>query len=508
MSGFLEIRHVSKSFYGVFALKDISFDIEKGSVHAVMGENGAGKSTLMKILGGVYQADKGEIFIRGEKQKLDSVQDARKAGISVIYQEFNLIPDLTVAENIFIIDTPKKTGLGLVDKKKQNENAKKLLESLKININPKVLVGNLSVSEKQMVEIAKALAHDSEIIIMDEPTAALNDDEVVSLCQMVRNLKEQGKTVIYISHRLKEVFDMADTVTVLRDGTYVATKPISELTENLIIKLMVGHEIDGSKARKSYVKREVVLKVKDLKKAGMFEDVSFELHKGEILGLAGLMGCGREEMLSALYGLIKADSGEIWMEGSRIQINSVKDAIHKGICFLTDDRKDSGILPLMSVQENMTMISIRNLRKKLGFYLRSQDELEQLNTMAGVMNIKYAEPSQKITFLSGGNQQKVLLGRNLLLQNKVFIMLEPTRGIDVGAKEEIYKLLRRLTQEGMGVLAVFSDMNELSQVCDRALVFWQGRITGEIEREEFNKEKILSYAAGKGRRKSCETVQV
>ena len=496
MSGFLEIKHVSKSFYGVPALKDISFTIAKGSVHAVMGENGAGKSTLMKILGGVYQADEGEVLICQKRQKLDNVQDAQKAGISVIYQEFNLIPDLTVAENIFIVNTPKKRGL--VDKRLRNEKAEELLKSLNIDINPRVLVKDLSVSKKQMVEIAKALSHDSEIIIMDEPTAALNDDEVVSLGRMIQHLKEQGKTVIYISHRLKEVFDMADTVTVLRDGTYVDTKPISELTENLIIKLMVGHEINGRKRRESHVRKEVVLKVRNLSKAGLFEDVSFDLHKGEILGAAGLMGCGREEMLSALYGLIKADSGQVWLDGEQIQIKSVKDALHKGICFLTDDRKESGIFPLMSVQENMTMISIRNLKKKLGFYLRAQDELAQLNTMTEIMNIKYSDPSQKISFLSGGNQQKVLLGRNLLLQNKVFIMLEPARGIDVGAKEEIYKFLHQLTEQGMGVLAVFSDMNELIQVCDRALVFWQGRITGDIKSEDFNKEKILSHAAGRG----------
>ena len=311
MDNFIQIRGVSKQFYGVYALKDISFDIAKGSVHAIMGENGAGKSTLMKILGGVYQADGGTISIDGTVRNIRNVQDSAACGISVIYQEFNLVPELTVAENIYISDVPKKTFLGIVEKKKRRAKAKEILDMLEIQVNPDEFVKNLSVSEKQMVEIAKALSRNAQIIIMDEPTAALNEEEVQKLEEIVGMLKRDGKTILYISHRLKEVFDMTDTVTVLRNGEYVDTRPTSELTEGEVIRLMVGHDVDYEAVRPSYVQEEVLLQVEDLTLKNVFESVSFELHKGEILGMAGLMGCGREEVLSAIYGLFGYDSGRI-----------------------------------------------------------------------------------------------------------------------------------------------------------------------------------------------------
>lgn len=497
MKDYIQIRHVNKQFYGVYALKDISFDIEKGSVHAIMGENGAGKSTLMKILGGVYQADSGQIIIDGQERRINTVHDATKCGISVIYQEFNLVPELTVAENIFISDIPKKTIFGIVEKKKRSEKAKELLDMLEIDVDPDEYVKNLSVSEKQMVEIAKSLSRNASIIIMDEPTAALNEEEVQKLQEIVAMLKKDGKTILYISHRLKEVFEMTDTITVLRNGEYVTTQPTAELTETDIIKLMVGHEIDNTTTRPCYARDEVALEVQDLSLSGVFQNITFSVRKGEILGVAGLMGCGREEVLSAVYGLLKYDSGSIRVEGKPVRFKNPRQAIEHGICFLTDDRKDAGILPLMSVEENITIMSIRSLQKKLGFYIRPSDENEQLRKMTDYMAIKYARPDQKISFLSGGNQQKVLLGRDLLLENKIFIMLEPTRGIDVGAKEEIYNLLYQLAQQGMAIIAVFSDMNELIRVCDRTIVFYEGRITGGLERKDFNKEKIMAFAAGK-----------
>jgi ABC-type sugar transport system ATPase subunit len=498
VGSFIQIRDICKKFYGVYALKNISFDIAKGSVHAIMGENGAGKSTLMKILGGVYQADGGSIIIDGKERNIRSVQDSSRCGISVIYQEFNLVPELTVAENIFISDIPKKTFLGIVEKRKRSANAAEILKMLEIDVDPDEFVKNLSVSEKQMVEIAKALSQNAEIIIMDEPTAALNDDEVQKLEEIVRMLKKDGKTILYISHRLKEVFDMTDTVTVLRNGEYVDTKPTKELTEADIIRLMVGHDVDQGSDRFGYATEEILLQVQDLTLKNVFDSVSFELKKGEILGMAGLMGCGREEVLSAIYGLFGYDSGKVLLEGKEVCFKNPREAIEHGVCFLTDDRKDAGIFPQMSVEENITIMSIRNLKKKWGFYIDPKDEAGQLQKMTRYMNIKYAKPEQKISYLSGGNQQKVLLGRDLLLDNKVFIMLEPTRGIDVGAREEIYNLLYQLAKEGMGIIAVFSDMNELIRVCDRAVVFCDGRITGSLTKEEFNKERILTYAAGKG----------
>lgn len=497
MKDYIQIRHVNKQFFGVYALKDISFDIEKGSVHAIMGENGAGKSTLMKILGGVYQADSGQIIIDGQERKINNVHDSTKCGISVIYQEFNLVPELTVAENIFISDIPKKTIFGIVEKKKRSAKTKELLDMLEIEVDPDEYVKNLSVSEKQMVEIAKSLSRNASIIIMDEPTAALNEEEVQKLQEIVEMLKKDGKTILYISHRLKEVFEMTDTITVLRNGEYVTTKPTAELNETDIIKLMVGHEIDNTITRPCYATDEIALEVQDLSLAGVFQNITFNVRKGEILGVAGLMGCGREELLSAVYGLLKYDSGSIRVGGKPVRFKNPRQAIEHGICFLTDDRKDAGILPLMSVEENVTIMSIRSLKKKLGFYIRPSDENEQLQKMTDYMSIKYARPDQKISFLSGGNQQKVLLGRDLLLENKIFIMLEPTRGIDVGAKEEIYNLLYKLAQQGMAIIAVFSDMNELIRVCDRTIVFYEGRITGSLEREQFNKEKIMAFSAGK-----------
>lgn len=497
MSSYIELRDISKQFYGVYALKNVNLKVEKGSVHAIMGENGAGKSTLMKILGGVYLSDSGKIFIDGKERRINNVDDASACGISVIYQEFNLIPELTVAENIFISDVPRKTFLGIVEKKRRSENARKLLDELEIKVDPDDYVKDLSVSEKQMVEIAKALSKNANIFIMDEPTAALNEDEVKKLEEIVLKLKQDGKTILYISHRLKEVFDMTDTVTVLRNGEYVGTAATSELTETDIIKMMVGHEIDNSALRPSYATDRVLLEVKDLNLKGVFENVSFKLYEGEILGVAGLMGCGREEVLSSIYGLFKFDSGTVLLDGKESRLTKPRDAIKNGICFLTDDRKDEGLLPLMSVEENLTIMSIRNLKKKFGFYIDPKDESAELKKMTDYMDIKYARPDQKISYLSGGNQQKVLLGRDLLLDNKIFIMLEPTRGIDVGAKEEIYNLLYELAKKGMSIIAVFSDMNELIRVCDRIIVFWDGKVTGSLTRDQFDKERILSYAAGK-----------
>ncbi|MCH1982878.1 sugar ABC transporter ATP-binding protein [Ruminococcus sp. OA3] len=497
MGAYIQIRNVCKQFYGVYALRDISFDIEQGSVHAIMGENGAGKSTLMKILGGAYQADGGTISIGGRERSIKNVRDADECGISVIYQEFNLVPELTVAENIFISDIPKKTFFGIVEKKKRSAKAKELLDFLEINVGPDEYVKDLSVSEKQMVEIAKSISRNSDIIIMDEPTAALNEEEVEKLEEVVHMLRNEGKTILYISHRLKEVFDMADTVTVLRNGEYVDTKPISKLTEADIIKLMVGHEIDHGEVRPCHATDHVLLEVRGLTLKNVFEDVSFCLHQGEILGAAGLMGCGREEVLSAIYGLFQYDSGQVFLDGREVRFKNPQDAIEHGVCFLTDDRKDKGILPMMSVEENVTLISIRSLKKKFGFYIDPKSEQEQLRNMTDFMAIKYANAKQKISYLSGGNQQKALLGRDLLLDNRVFIMLEPTRGIDVGAKEEIYNLLSELARNGMGIIAVFSDMNELIKVCDRVIVFCDGRVTGGLTRDEFNKERILTFASGK-----------
>ena len=496
MCAYIDICHITKRFFGVTALDDVSFGIERGTVHAIIGENGAGKSTLMKILGGVYRPDGGAVQIDGRHVDIRRVDDARNNGISVIYQEFNLVPELTVAENMFLSDTPVHRFPGLVDRRRRSREAAKFLAALDVNVDPDEFVKNLSVSQKQMVEIARALSQNADILIMDEPTAALNDDEVKKLEEIIRMLKEQGKTILYISHRLREIFEVSDSITVLRNGKYVDTRPAAELTERDLIRMMIGHEIDLTHRSTTFAEEKTVLEVRGFSLEGIFSDVSFSLRRGEILGVAGLMGCGREEMLAALYGLYQRDKGEVFMEGHPVNINSPVDAISHGICFLTDDRKDEGLLPLMSVQDNLTVMSIKELKKRLGLFLRPKDEREQLDSMGAWLKLKYAWPGQRISYLSGGNQQKVILGRNLLLENKVFIMLEPTRGIDVGAKEEIYQLLFKLAGRGMGIIAVFSDLTELIRVCDRAIVFFNGRISGELTREELDRERLLSLATG------------
>jgi ABC-type sugar transport system ATPase subunit len=489
------MRNINKSFHGVKVLSDVSAAVEKGEIHAIVGENGAGKSTLMKILGGLYSKDSGELLINGKSVEFKSIHDALAHGISVIYQELNLMPALTVAENIFVSGLPGK--MGAVNYRELNRKTQALIDSLSLSIKPGDYVSMLSVSQRQMVEILKAMSHNAEIIIMDEPTAALNNQEVNILYEIIHKLNADGKTILYISHRLKEIFDLADRVTVLRDGKYVGTREIGELDENGLVSMMVGRDISKLYEYKKHEFGGVLLKVEGLTREGMFSDVSFTLRAGEVAGMAGLMGCGREEIVKSIYGLIRRDAGSVTVHGKTADIKNPRDAIQNGIGFVTEDRKDAGIFAQMTVRENIVM----NILKKLSRFgiIDSSKENGVLGFYKKSMNMRFAGENQRIMFLSGGNQQKFVLSRALAANCDILIMLEPTRGIDVGAKAEIYSLLADLAVKGMAILVVSSELPEIISICHRTLVIFEGRITGNIAHDEMDENLIMLCATGKKR---------
>ena len=497
---FVELKNITKTFFGVKAVDDVSLSFKKGEVHAVVGENGAGKSTIMKILTGLYFADSGEIYIDGKRRQINSIQSALKNGVSVVYQELHFMPELTVAENIYLHHLPAKVGF--VDKKTMNKAAQTILDDMKVDIKATTPVSLLSVSEQQMVEIAKALSHNTDIVIMDEPTAALNIKEVEALYNIVADLKAKGKTVIYISHRLKEIFDITDRVSVLRDGIHVGTRETSELNHDKLVEMMVGREVSQIHTTADHEYGETVLSVRNLTKTGVFSDISFDLHKGEVLGIAGLMGCNREDILKSLYGLIHPDSGEVLLEGHTVYsgrsgvnlISTPRKANAQGIGYVTEDRKGAGIFALMTARENLT-ISILSKLSKLGI-VGWKPEQELLQDYTEKMNMKYRTPYQRINTLSGGNQQKFVLSRTLATNCRVLMLLEPTRGIDVGAKSEIFSLIEELAKEGMAIIVISSELQEIIANCHRTLVVFQGRLTGEIDKADFDETLIMQCATG------------
>ena len=497
---FIELKNITKTFFGVKAVDDVNLSIKKGEVHAVVGENGAGKSTIMKILGGLYFADSGEIYIDGKLRQIHNVHSALKNGVSVVHQELHFMPELTVAENIYLHSLPAKVGF--VDKKTMNQAAQAILNDMKVDIKATTPVSLLSVSEQQMVEIAKAISHDSDIIVMDEPTAALNIKEVEALYNIIRDLKAKGKTVIYISHRLKEIFEVTDRVSVLRDGIHVGTRETADINQDQLVEMMVGREISQIHTTADHEYGEVALSVRNLTKEGLFSDISFDLHKGEVLGVAGLMGCNREEIAKSLYGLIHPDSGEVTLEGETVYrsadglnlLSSPRKAIGRGIGYVTEDRKGAGIFSLMTARENLT-ISI--LKKLASFGLvMARPEQELLEEFTGKMNMKYRTPYQQVNTLSGGNQQKFVLSRTLATSCRVLILLEPTRGIDVGAKSEIFALIEDLAKSGMAIIVISSELQEIIANCHRALVIFQGTLTGVIDKVDFDETLIMQCATG------------
>lgn len=496
MAAFLEAKNIYKSFPGVEALSNVNLAVDKGEVHAIVGENGAGKSTLMKIFGGVHTPDHGDILLKGKKVNLRSVQASNQEGISVIFQEFNLMSELSVAENIFISRLPRVKFFGVLNIVTLNRRARDLLNKLNIDIRPSELVKNLSVSEKQIIEIVKAISIDADILIMDEPTAALSDDEVNKLYEIIEELKSLGTTILYVSHRLKEIFEIADKVSVLRDGKHVGTEHIKDIDQEAVVRMMVGRDIDKFYQVSHAKVGDTVISVDSLTKNDSFQEISFDLKKGEVLGIAGLMGCGREELLKSIYGLTRFDRGSVSIGGKELRISSPRDAMANGIAFVTEDRKESGIFSRMRVKENATINIIRNLSLLKGSFIQFSRENKIFREYVDYLNIKFAGNNQIAMNLSGGNQQKVVLARALMTECRVLLLLEPTRGVDVGAKLEIYNLIHDLASKGIGILIVSSDLPELISLSDRMLVLWQGRATGLLSKNEIDEEAIMLCATG------------
>ncbi|WP_370420779.1 sugar ABC transporter ATP-binding protein [Pantoea vagans] len=488
----LEAEGISKFFPGVKALDNVSLRVRPGTVHALMGENGAGKSTLMKCLIGMYRPDKGTIKIKGEPVQFQDTMDALRSGISMIHQELNLVPYMTVAENIWLGREPMK--FGFVDHARLNQKTQELLNRLNIRLKAERMVGELSIASQQMVEIAKAVSWDSDIVIMDEPTSALTETEVAHLFTIIRDLREQGKAIIYISHKMDEIFNITDEVSIFRDGSWIASDQTAKYTRQSLITQMVGRELTQLFPKFNSAIGEEVLTVLNLTCKDRFTDVSFSVRRGEILGVAGLVGAGRSEVMESLFGMESFDSGEILIDGVPVTIDSPSTAIEKGMAFLTEDRKKSGLFLVLSVMENMSIVNMPEYSGKSGFVSHvkmAQDCMEQIRRL----NIKTPTMDQIINNLSGGNQQKVLIARWLLAQPKILILDEPTRGIDVGAKAEIYRLISELANRGVAIIMVSSELPEILGMSDRVMVMHGGRITGILDKEEADQETILSLAS-------------
>lgn len=493
MEKILEMKNISKAFYGVQALNNVDFSVLRGETHILLGENGAGKSTLVKILSGAYHKDAGEIFFDGEPIEISTPLDAQRKGISIIYQEFNLIPGLSVAENIFLGREPVK-GNRLINWRVLNENAKAILDKLHADVSPTALVATLSVAEQQFVEIAKALSFGAKLIIMDEPSATLTPAEIDRLFAVIRDLKRAGVSIIYISHHLDEIFEIGDRVTVLRDGELVATDDIKNVTKDMIIRWMVGRDLTNTYPPRTTTPGEVVLEVQNLSRRGELHDISFHLRRGEILGIAGLVGSGRTELVRALYGADPIDRGEIKLHGRTLAIKTPKESIKNGIGFLPEDRKQEGLVLEQSVKNNVTLANLVKVVKN--GIISGSAEKAAVDEYVRNLGIRTVNQQVLIKNLSGGNQQKVVLAKWLFTDSDILIFDEPTRGIDVGAKYEIYQLMNRLTEQGKSVIMVSSELPEIIGMSDRVLVLHNGRITGEYTRDQFDQELIMKNAAG------------
>ncbi|MCX8067705.1 MAG: sugar ABC transporter ATP-binding protein [Anaerolineae bacterium] len=501
----LRVEGVSKAFPGVQALSDVDLELAAGEVLALVGENGAGKSTLMKILSGAYRKDAGRIFINGQEVEITGPRHAQQLGIAIIYQEFNLAPNLSAAANIFLGREPRRPGPGrlFVDRRRMEQEAQKLLDRIGARISASTLVHDLSVAERQMVEIAKALAVNARIIIMDEPTSALGEEEVEKLFEVIRTLKQQGIGIIFITHRLEEVFRIADRIVVLRDGKRVGSMLIHEATPEKVIQLMVGREVGDLFQKQKAEIGPPLLEVRGLTRRGVVENVSFTLRRGEILGFAGLVGAGRTETVRMIFGADPKDAGEILIEGKPVTIESPKDALAAGIGFVPEDRGNHGLILSLSVLENIVLPSLHQ-HTRLGIWLNRLGLYQTAQEFVNKLNIRVAQLQQKAMFLSGGNQQKVVVAKWLALRPRILIMDEPTRGIDVGAKAEIHALMSRLAQEGVGIIMVSSELPEVLGMSDRILVMSEGRVAAILNREEATQELIMAYASGEKIAESLE----
>ncbi|WFU50368.1 sugar ABC transporter ATP-binding protein [Sinorhizobium terangae] len=489
----LSAEGVRKEFPGVVALDDVEFKLKRGTVHALMGENGAGKSTLMKILAGIYQPDKGEVKLKGVDIRLQSPLDALENGIAMIHQELNLMPFMTVAENIWIRREPKNR-FGFVDHGEMRRMTAKLFERLKINLDPEIEVRHLSVANRQMVEIAKAVSYESDVLIMDEPTSALTEREVAHLFEIIRDLRSQGIGIVYITHKMNELFEIADEFSVFRDGKYIGTHASSNVTRDDIIRMMVGREITQMFPKEEVPIGDVVLSVKNLTLNGVFRDVSFDVRAGEILGVAGLVGSGRSNVAETLFGVTPASSGTIAIDGKEVVIDNPNTAIRHRMAFLTEDRKDTGCLLILDILENMQIAVLQDKFVKRGF-VSEKAITAACEEMSRKLRVKTPNLEERIENLSGGNQQKVLIGRWLLTNPRILILDEPTRGIDVGAKAEIHRLVTELARNGVAVIMISSEMPEVLGMSDRIMVMHEGRVTGFLDRAEATQIKVMELAA-------------
>lgn len=487
------MEHISKSFPGVHALNDVTLQVRAGEVHALVGENGAGKSTLMKILSGALPKDAGKILLDGHAVSIQNPGDALALGIAMIHQELNLVPYLNVGQNIFLGREPTRAG-GRVDWPTLYAQTRERLQLIGIDVDPHALVGDLSIAQQQMVEIGKALSRQSRVIVMDEPTSSLTEHETDRLFELIRSLKSQGVTIIYISHRLEEIFTIVDRVTVLRDGQWIGTHDITDVTQAKLVHMMVGRDIDEMFQKEIAPRQNLALEVKHLSSAGFLSDINFQLYHGEIVGLAGLVGSGRTTLARTLFGTEKVEGGEIWLDGHRATIDSPHAAIRHGIALVPEDRKDQALFLNMAVSDNIVMSDLPDL-SRLGLI-----NFAQVRSVAqeSVKTLDIRTPSlrQRVRNLSGGNQQKVSIARWLALKPRVLILDEPTRGIDVGAKAEIHALMSRLAKKGMGILMISSELPEVLGVSDRILVMHEGRITAQFTRDTATQDAIMLAATG------------
>ena len=490
----LEMKGINKSFPGVHVLQNVDFDLKKGEVHILLGENGAGKSTLIKILSGAYSLDSGEIIFEGKQVDIVKPHDAQDLGITTIYQEFNLIPYLSAGQNIYLGREPLSPTTRKLDHKKLLEDTEALFQRLHLDIDPKAKVVDLGVAEQQMVEIAKALSVNSKILIMDEPTSALTDKEIENLFAIIKNIQSHGVSIIYISHRLEEFEEIGNRVTIMRDGEAVKTLEIQDTDLDEMIRHMVGREVGDHYPKVPAPAGEEILSVKNFTRDKVFQDVNFSVKSGEILGICGLMGAGRTEIVRSIFGIDPKDSGDIFMHGKQIDINHPRQAIKAGIGFLTEKRREEGLVLLLDIAKNITLPSLDDI--DLTYKLDKKKEKSIVSEFIESLKIKCTGREQQTETLSGGNQQKVVIAKWLMSKSKIFIMDEPTRGIDVGAKIEVYNLMNSLVAEGNGIILISSDLPEVLGMSDRILVVCRGEIVKEFSREEATQENIMYHATG------------
>jgi len=501
MQPLVEMRKITKRFPGVTALENINFDILSGEVHVLLGENGAGKSTLMKILSGIYEPSEGKIVLSGKEYSKLTPSDSAEHKISIIYQELSLIDELSIAENLFVgkLPTKKVLGLKVVDHDFIHKKTVELLKRVGLDREPSTMVEDISISEKQQVEIAKALASEAKVIIMDEPTSSLTDEEVDKLFAVIKQLKKEGVGIVYISHKLKELPIIGDRVTVLKDGTYVGTRDMKDVTTDMLVSMMVGRELSGKylKPETASKESETILKVEGLtRKDRKVKDINFELYKGEILGFAGLIGSGRTELMEAIFGAAPLASGNLTMFGEPLKVKNPYQAVKKGMALITENRRETGFFDNFEIWRNISASPLVRRSKwgGIGGLVNEKMEQEEAEKHAKALRVKCSSIQQNITELSGGNQQKVIIAKWLAAKSNLMIFDEPTRGIDIGAKSEIYHIMRHLAHEGKGVLMVSSELPELLSVCDRIVVFREGKISGIINNEDATEEKIMLLA--------------